>query len=79
MILLSNTALFQKEGGQSLIGGLDVEVCRNFFGAQVQSFEMSLNVDNPNLNSEASSSPAAKAVFIRAPAILRTGSWSKHN
>lgn len=37
MILLSDHAIKQKEGGQSLIGGLDVEVCRNYFGSQVSS------------------------------------------
>jgi hypothetical protein len=26
----------QKEGGQPLIGGLDVDVCRNYFGSQVR-------------------------------------------
>jgi pyridoxal 5'-phosphate synthase pdxT subunit len=35
MILLSNTAVKQKEGGQALVGGLDVELCRNFFGSQI--------------------------------------------
>jgi glutamine amidotransferase PdxT len=35
MILLSNSALNQAEGGQSLLGGLDVVVCRNYFGSQV--------------------------------------------
>eukprot|EP00979_Chaetoceros_neogracilis_P006046 scaffold1197_cov168-Chaetoceros_neogracile.AAC.5 len=28
------------ENGQSLIGGLDILVCRNYFGSQVSSFEM---------------------------------------
>lgn len=35
MILLSDKAVMQKDGGQALVGGLDVEVCRNFFGSQV--------------------------------------------
>lgn len=35
MILLSDHAIKQKEGGQSLVGGLDVHVCRNYFGSQV--------------------------------------------
>lgn len=29
----------QKAGGQALLGGLDVLVSRNFFGAQIHSFE----------------------------------------
>lgn len=37
MILLSDHAIKQREGGQSLIGGLDVEVCRNYFGSQVRN------------------------------------------
>jgi pyridoxal 5'-phosphate synthase pdxT subunit len=37
MILLADRAMMQKEGGQPLIGGLDVEVCRNFFGSQVRT------------------------------------------
>mmetsp|Transcript_41774 Transcript_41774/g.130840 ORF Transcript_41774/g.130840 Transcript_41774/m.130840 type:complete len:135 (-) Transcript_41774:24-428(-) len=39
MILLSDTALAQKRGGQALVGGLDVKVCRNYFGAQISSME----------------------------------------
>lgn len=37
MILLSDHALKQAVGGQSLVGGLDVHVCRNYFGSQVNS------------------------------------------
>ena len=29
----------QKQGGQALIGGLDITVSRNFFGSQIESFE----------------------------------------
>ena len=64
LILLSNTAVGQKEGGQALIGGLDATVCRNFFGAQVDSFELDLKEEQ---NSD------FRAVFIRAPAILSLG------
>ena len=32
----------QKDGGQALIGGLDITVSRNFFGSQIDSFEMHL-------------------------------------
>lgn len=39
MILLADRAVMQKAGGQPLIGGLDVEVCRNFFGSQVRRGE----------------------------------------
>jgi pyridoxal 5'-phosphate synthase pdxT subunit len=36
MILLSEHAIKQCEGGQALLGGLHVEVCRNYFGSQVR-------------------------------------------
>ena len=32
----------QKQGGQQLVGGLDVTVSRNYFGSQVDSFETQL-------------------------------------
>ncbi|KAJ3190233.1 hypothetical protein HDU85_000526 [Gaertneriomyces sp. JEL0708] len=63
MILLSNTAHKIKKGGQTLIGGLDVTVKRNAFGAQVDSFVADLDV-------EALSDPKPfPGVFIRAPII----------
>ncbi|KAJ3267009.1 hypothetical protein HK104_005995, partial [Borealophlyctis nickersoniae] len=62
MILLSNTANATKIGGQSLIGGLDVTVKRNAFGAQVDSFVADLTVP-------AIPGPPFPAVFIRAPII----------
>jgi 5'-phosphate synthase pdxT subunit len=37
LIFLANEVLGQKEGGQELVGGLDVSVQRNFFGSQVAS------------------------------------------
>lgn len=67
MILLSDRATGQKQGGQALIGGLDVTVNRNYFGRQIDSFEADLDV--PALGD-----PAVHAVFIRAPAITGTGS-----
>lgn len=62
MILLAEHATGQKLGGQSLIGGLDVTVNRNYFGRQVDSFEADLDV--PALGDT-----PFHAVFIRAPAI----------
>ncbi|KAI8911370.1 PdxT/SNO family [Powellomyces hirtus] len=64
MILLSNTAHRTKIGGQALIGGLDVTVKRNAFGAQVDSFVADLNV--PCI---ASPEVVFPGVFIRAPII----------
>jgi len=66
MILLAEQAVGQKQGGQPLIGGLNVTVNRNYFGRQNQSFEVLL--DAPVLGSE-----PFRAVFIRAPAILEAG------
>ncbi|GMF36551.1 unnamed protein product [Phytophthora fragariaefolia] len=67
MIMLSQQAKHAEEGGQTLIGGLDVEVSRNFFGAQVRSFEM-LVAGPPGFDAE-----PYNAVFIRAPAIISVG------
>ena len=66
MILLADHAVGQKQGGQPLIGGLDVTVNRNYFGRQNQSFEVLLEA--PALGDV-----PFRAVFIRAPAILETG------
>ena len=66
MILLADRAVGQKEGGQPLIGGLDVTVNRNYFGRQNESFELALAV--PVLGD-----PPFPAIFIRAPAIVATG------
>ncbi len=52
--------------GQETLGGLDVTVRRNAFGAQVHSFETDLSV--PVLGD-----PAVHAVFIRAPLVERVG------
>lgn len=66
MILLANQATHQKQGGQPLIGGLDVTVDRNYFGRQVDSFET--DIDVPLLDGG-----PFRAVFIRAPAIVAVG------
>ena len=79
MILLSDHAIKQAVGGQSLVGGLDVHVCRNFFGSQIYSCEVDIILEpltSAALNSEKIASPSADrcpAVFIRAPAILSVG------
>lgn len=56
------------ENGQSLIGGVDILVCRNYFGSQVSSFEM----PTPPPPGQASKD-TYPGVFIRAPAILSAG------
>lgn len=67
MILLSTDATGQKQGGQTLIGGLDVLVDRNHFGRQVDSFETDLVAEVIGIE-------PFRAIFIRAPAITNTGS-----
>lgn len=62
--------------GQSLIGGMDILVCRNYFGSQVSSFEMSTPApprppctDFDGMKDVDETTPFP-GVFIRAPAIL---------
>ena len=65
------------QDGQALIGGMDILVCRNYFGSQVSSFEMptppppSTSTDNDDGDND-NRSPYP-GVFIRAPAILSAG------
>lgn len=59
----------EKQGGQELLGGLDVTVDRNFFGSQIDSFETTLPCDIPGDDAGGD----FRAVFIRAPAILSAG------
>ena len=56
------------QDGQSLIGGVDVLVCRNYFGSQISSFEM----PTPAPPGDANNNPYP-GIFIRAPAILSAG------
>eukprot|EP00968_Pinguiococcus_pyrenoidosus_P023439 scaffold3788_cov105-Pinguiococcus_pyrenoidosus.AAC.1 len=74
MILLSDYAVATKEGGQALVGGLDARVCRNYFGAQISSFEkvMSCRLDEEGKQVEGEDGQCS-GVFIRAPAILKVG------
>lgn len=66
MILLANRATGQKQGGQPLLGGLDVTVNRNYFGRQVDSFEALLTVKGFD-------PPESPGIFIRAPGITEIG------
>lgn len=86
MILLSDYAIKQKNGGQSLVGGLNVHVCRNFFGSQIYSRQVEIN-GSISMNSNAANDSTSNetniesetpltsfpAVFIRAPAIISAG------
>eukprot|EP00775_Hariotina_reticulata_P014334 gene14334-60_t len=72
MIFLAERAEGQKKGGQALMGGLDISVSRNFFGAQINSFETQLPA-HPQLQQYGDDS-TFRAVFIRAPAVVEAGS-----
>lgn len=56
---------------QPLLGLMDIEVERNAFGRQVDSFEIGLDV--PVLNRVDPSTKPFPAIFIRAPRIARVG------
>lgn len=62
-------------GGQALIGGMDVLVCRNYFGSQISSFELGIPPPPISVNDskKSSSSDLYPGVFIRAPAMLSVG------
>jgi 5'-phosphate synthase pdxT subunit len=65
LIMLADTIVDAIEGQQSL-GGLDIEVRRNAFGSQLDSFEAT--VQFPILGQ-----PPVHAVFIRAPLVEKVG------
>jgi len=65
LILLANEASRTRDGGQELLGGLDIVVNRNQFGSQLESFETILDMSSI-LGSDA---PPFHACFIRAPVI----------
>lgn len=65
LIMLATNILDGIEGQESL-GGLDIDVRRNAFGSQTDSFEVDLDI--PVLGD-----PQLHAVFIRAPVVERLG------
>jgi len=71
LIFLSDHVTGQKKGGQSVIGGLDVLVHRNFFGSQVDSCERTVELSEGVRAGELAADHPH--VFIRAPAILKAG------
>ncbi|WP_370566232.1 pyridoxal 5'-phosphate synthase glutaminase subunit PdxT [Cryobacterium sp. BB736] len=56
--------------GQESLGALDIDVRRNAFGSQTESFEVDLEVP-------AIGEPPLHAVFIRAPVVERVGDGVK--
>lgn len=71
MILLADKVEGQKEGGQSLLGGLNITVNRNYFGRQADSFSALLDV--PQIQALGNKVRPCQAIFIRAPAITAMG------
>jgi 5'-phosphate synthase pdxT subunit len=76
MILMAkNIASGEKRGGQPTLGLMDIEVARNAFGRQVDSFEA--DIPAPRLTTDGEDQPDAaeplRAVFIRAPYIAHAG------
>ncbi|MEV4667410.1 pyridoxal 5'-phosphate synthase glutaminase subunit PdxT [Microbacterium sp. LWO12-1.2] len=65
LILLADTVLDGIDGQESF-GGMDIEVRRNAFGRQTESFETELDV--PVLGEQ-----PVRATFIRAPIVERVG------
>ncbi|KAK4198226.1 PdxT/SNO family [Triangularia verruculosa] len=64
LVMLAEEASATKQGGQELIGGLDVRVLRNKFGTQVQSFVADLNLEFLG-----DGEGPFRGVFIRAPVV----------
>ncbi len=56
---------------QPLLGLMDIQVERNAFGRQVDSFEIDLEI--PVLQSVSKEKPAFHCIFIRAPLIEKVG------
>ena len=67
LILMAHRLL--DSGGVEPLDVLDIDVQRNGFGRQIDSFEAELGLANADLSSPAPS----YGVFIRAPRIVRTG------
>ncbi|CCC11687.1 hypothetical protein SMACR_04670 [Sordaria macrospora] len=79
LVMLASAASATKQGGQELIGGLDVKVLRNWYGTQIQSFVGDLRL--PFLEEEQDKKPF-RGVFIRAPVveeIITSGSGTAEN
>ena len=70
MILLSRRIL-DGYPGQLAYAALDIEVRRNGYGRQVQSFEVDMTIDT--LRGDTGGGEPFRAVFIRAPLVERCG------
>jgi pyridoxal 5'-phosphate synthase pdxT subunit len=72
LILLAESANRTKQGGQELVGGLDVRVNRNYFGRQIESFQADLDIpflhEHDGARGDAPEVPYP-GVFIRSPIV----------
>ncbi|KAK3352232.1 PdxT/SNO family [Lasiosphaeria hispida] len=64
LVMLAEEASAAKQGGQELVGGLDVRVLRNRYGTQIQSFVADIQL--PFLGE---AEKPFRGVFIRAPVV----------
>ncbi|KAK4188148.1 PdxT/SNO family [Podospora australis] len=64
LVMLAEEASATKQGGQELVGGLDVKVLRNRYGTQIQSFVADLS-----LKFLGEDEKPFRGVFIRAPVV----------
>ncbi|KAF8173797.1 glutamine amidotransferase subunit pdxT [Mycena galopus ATCC 62051] len=64
-ILLSQSVMNAKKDGQELLGGVSIDIARNGWGSQVESFEAPLDV-----NGLRDPSNPFIGIFIRAPVVL---------
>ncbi|KAJ4467876.1 PdxT/SNO family [Lentinula aciculospora] len=68
-ILLSQSVVGAKKGGQELLGGMSIKIARNGWGSQIESFEVPLE-----LNGVKEPTRPFQAFFIRAPVVLELSS-----
>ena len=65
-LIMLSTRILDGIDGQESLGGIDIDVRRNAFGSQTDSFEVDLEIP-------AIGDPPLHAVFIRAPVVERVG------
>ncbi|ORZ39406.1 PdxT/SNO family [Catenaria anguillulae PL171] len=73
LILLSQSATHAKQGGQQLLGALDVSVDRNAFGRQAESFMAPLHIKGITDTALDGTHVPLEGVFIRAPVVTTLG------
>ncbi|MEK6978599.1 MAG: pyridoxal 5'-phosphate synthase glutaminase subunit PdxT [Candidatus Micrarchaeota archaeon] len=69
-ILLAKKVFGQEDGGQDSLGIMNIEVDRNAYGSQTESFEEKIHV---RLGADKTTPRILDAIFIRAPKIKKAG------